>query len=183
MDENAAKLLEMVRRLAYREGDFTLASGRKSSYYIDMKEVTLDGHGSLLVGKAIYPIALQWDADAVGGMELGSVPISTAVCLVGALEARNLANVIVRKEAKGHGTKKMVEGKITKNTRALVVEDVVSTGYSSLKAVEALRQAGATVAGVVTVVDRLMGGAELFAKENIPFKSILTIDQIKSGKL
>lgn len=181
MDENISRLLAMIREKAYREGDFTLASGQKSSYYIDLKEITLDGEGSLLIGNAIYPMALEWGVDAVGGMELGAVPISTAVCLVAALESKRLANVIVRKEAKGHGARKLVEGKIAPGTRVMVVEDVVSTGASSLKAVAALREAGAIVAGVVTVVDRLMGGAQLFAGEGIPYKSILNVTQIKTG--
>ncbi|MDH4183095.1 MAG: orotate phosphoribosyltransferase [Nitrospinota bacterium] len=180
MDINSiTRLKNAIFQKAYREGDFTLASGQKSSYYIDLKEVTLDGEGSALIGEVLYPVALEWDAQGVGGLELGSVPISTAVCLVAAQKGTRLSNLIVRKEAKGHGTRKAVEGKLVAGMRVMVVEDVVSTGSSSLKAVAALKEAGAQVAGVVTVVDRLMGGAELFEKEGIAFKAIFDIGQIR----
>ncbi|MDH5509533.1 MAG: orotate phosphoribosyltransferase [Nitrospinota bacterium] len=181
MEDNIIKLLAAVRQRAYREGDFTLASGQKSTYYIDLKEVTLDGEGILLIGRAIYPVAELWGVEAVGGMELGSVPISTAVCMVAAMEGKNLRNVIVRKEAKGHGTQKMVEGSLSPGMKVAVVEDVVSTGGSSLRAVHSLREAGLEVTGVVAVVDRMMGGVELFAKENITYKYILDIDRIRSA--
>ncbi|MDH5756119.1 MAG: orotate phosphoribosyltransferase [Nitrospinota bacterium] len=179
MEENITRLFEAVKSKAYREGEFTLASGQKSSYYIDMKEVTLDGDGILLIGKAIYPWAMKWGVDAVGGMELGSVPISTAVCLVAAMEGKNLGNVIVRKETKGHGTRKAVEGRLFPGMKVAVVEDVVSTGGSSMKAVHALREAGLEVAGVISVVDRLMGGGELFAREQIPYQYLMDIRQIR----
>ena len=183
MEDKIIKLLEAVRRRAYREGDFTLASGKKSTYYIDLKEVTLDGEGISLVGKALYPVVKSWGVDAVGGLELGAVPISTAVCMVAAMEGENLRNVIVRKEAKGHGTRKMVEGSLFPGMKVAVVEDVVSTGGSSLRAVRWLREAGLEVAGVVAVVDRLMGGSQLFASENITYKYILDIDSIRNHGL
>jgi len=182
MNENISNLLSAVRGKAYREGDFTLASGQKSSYYIDLKEVTLDGEGSLLIGKAIYPIALEWGVEAVGGMELGAVPISTAVCLVAAMEKTAFRNIIVRKAPKGHGTQKMVEGALQPGMKVAVVEDVVSTGGSSLKAVQILREAGAQVAGIISVVDRLMGGEKLFEQEGIQYRYLLDINQIRDAR-
>lgn len=180
-EDTLTKLLEEVREKAYRTGEFTLASGKKSDYYIDMKEVTLDGAGSLLVGRAIYGVIKEWGVSAAGGMELGSVPISTAVCLVSALEGAPLANFIVRKEAKGHGTGKRLEGRVCAGDRVAVVEDVVSTGGSSVKAIEALREAGVEVAGVVSVVDRQMGGAEAFEKAGVAYSPLLTISQVKGA--
>lgn len=182
MDNLRSKLLAAIRERAYREGDFTLASGQKSSYYIDCKEVTLDAEGSLLVGKMIFDTIKTWGAEAVGGMELGSVPISTAVSVVSAVEGAPLFNFIVRKEAKGHGTGKRLEGKVSAGTKVVVVEDVVSTGGSSIKAIEVLKGIGAHLAGVVSIVDREMGGREAFEKAGVRYQPLFTISQIKSGK-
>ncbi|VAX25772.1 Orotate phosphoribosyltransferase [hydrothermal vent metagenome] len=175
------RLLSAIRKKAYREGDFTLASGKKSDYYIDMKEVTLGAQGSHLIGKEVFDLIKSWDVDAVGGMELGSVPISTAVSVVSAIEGAPLNNFIVRKEAKGHGTGKKIEGKVGEGTRVAIVEDVVSTGGSSIKAIDVLISAGIEIAGVATIVDREMGGREAFESRGIRFEPLFTISEIKSG--
>lgn len=180
MSKDRDDLLAAIREKAYREGDFTLASGQKSDYYIDCKEVTLDAVGSLLVGRMIFDKITEWDITAVGGMELGSVPISTAVSVVSAIEGSPLQNFIVRKEAKGHGAGKRIEGAIKKGDKVAVVEDVVTTGGSSVKAIEVLREAGIIVAGVVTIVDREMGGAEAFANIDVRFEPLFTISEIKN---
>lgn len=176
-------VLEQLRRLiktnAWRTGDFTLASGRKSDYYIDLKAVTLDGEGSVMVGEAVYHAIRDWNADAVGGMELGSVPISTAVCLVAAQKGVKLSNIIVRKQAKDHGTGKGIEGALKPGARVVVVEDVVSTGGSSLKAIEALEAAGAVIAGVVAIVDREMGGAHAFEGRGLRYCPLLTVSDLR----
>lgn len=180
-NETFEKLLKAIREKAYRSGSFTLASGKKSDYYIDCKEVTLDGEGSLLVGRAMFDVIREWNVSAVGGMELGSVPISTAISIVSALEGAPLSNFIVRKEAKGHGTGKRIEGEVKNGVLVAIVEDVVSTGGSSLRAVEAVEEAGAKVAGLVAIVDREMGGAELFKERGIRYSPILTISQIRES--
>lgn len=180
-NETREKLLKAVREKAYRTGDFTLASGKKSDYYIDCKEVTLDGEGSLLVGRAIFELIKEWDISAVGGMELGSVPISTAVSIVSAIEGAPIFNFIVRKEAKGHGTGKRLEGKIGPGDRVAVVEDVVSTGGSSLKAIDAIEEAGAVIVGLISIVDREMGGAEVFKNRGINYTPIFTISEIRGS--
>jgi len=180
MTETKDKLLHAIKTKAYREGDFTLASGQKSTYYIDCKEVTLDAVGSLLVGKMIFRTVRDWNATAVGGMELGSVPISTAVSVVSAIEGAPLANFIVRKQPKGHGTGKRLEGKVSAGTKVVVVEDVVSTGGSSLKAIEALREVGAEIVGLVSIVDREMGGREAFEKAGVRYQPLFTISELKS---
>lgn len=182
MDKNARdELLGAIRKKAYREGEFTLASGKKSDYYIDMKEVTLDAGGNLLVGRIIFDVIKEWGAEAVGGMELGSVPISTAVSLVSAIEGAPVANFIVRKQAKGHGAGKRIEGKIGRGSKVVVVEDVVSTGGSSLSAIDALREVGADIVGVISIVDREMGGAEAFEKKGVRYTPILTVSDVKAG--
>lgn len=176
------KLMEEIRRKAYKEGDFTLASGLKSDYYIDMKEVILDAEGSLLTGRTIYETIKDWPVTAVGGLELGSVPISTAVCLVFALEGKPMSNFIVRKEAKAHGAKKKIEGAVGNTSRVVIVEDVVSTGGSSIKAVEAVRETGAQIIGVVAIVDREMGGREAFETLGIKYTPLFTISQLRTRK-
>ena len=173
-------LLKAIREKAYKTGEFTLASGQKSDYYIDLKEITLDADGSLAVGRIIFERVKSWGADAVGGMELGSVPISTAVSVVSAMEKTGLDNFIVRKQAKGHGSGKRIEGKVGPGSRVVVVEDVVSTGGSSLEAVEVLREAGAEVVGVVSIVDREMGGREAFSKRGIRYEPVFTISEIRA---
>jgi orotate phosphoribosyltransferase len=177
-----SKLLEEIRRKAYKEGDFTLASGLKSDYYIDMKEVILDAEGSLLAGRMIYETIKSWPATAVGGLELGSVPISTAVCLVFALEGKPMSNFIVRKEAKAHGAKKKIEGAVGNASRVVIVEDVVSTGGSSLKAVEAVLETGAKIIGIVSIVDREMGGREAFEARGIQYTPLFTISQLRTRR-
>lgn len=178
-EDTRAKLLEAIRAKAFKTGRFTLASGEKSSYYINLKEVTLDAVGALLVGRAVHDAVKDWGAEAVGGMELGAVPISTAVGLVSALEGVPLPSFIVRKKAKGHGVGKRIEGAVWPGSKVVVVEDVVSTGGSSLKAVEALREAGAEVIGVVAVVDREMGGREAFEKAGLRYRPVFTLSDIK----
>ncbi|MBF0292142.1 MAG: orotate phosphoribosyltransferase [Nitrospinae bacterium] len=180
--DTRSKLTEEIRRKAYKEGDFTLASGLKSDYYIDMKEVILDAEGSLLVGRMIHETIRDWNVTAVGGLELGSVPISTAVCLVFALEGKPMSNFIVRKEAKAHGAKKKIEGAVGNASRVVIVEDVVSTGGSSIKAVEAVRETGAQIVGVVAIVDREMGGREAFERLGIKFTPLFTISQLRTRK-
>lgn len=180
-ESNKSALLAAIREKAYREGDFTLASGQKSSYYIDCKEVTLDAHGSLLVGNALFDLIAPLKPDAVGGMELGSVPISTAVAIISAQRGAPMTNVIVRKQEKGHGTGKKIEGRCPAGTRIAVVEDVVTTGGSSLKAIQALREAGAEVVVVTALVDRLMGGREAFEAEGVTFSPLFTLEDIRLG--
>jgi len=181
-EETRMNLLEAIRDKAYRTGDFTLVSGGKSDYYIDLKELTLDATGCLLVGRAIYDRIRDMDVSAVGGMELGSVPISTSVCLVSALEGAPLNNFIVRKETKSHGTGKRLEGKVRPGDRVVVVEDVVSTGGSSMKAIEAIDLAGAYVEAVVAIVDRQMGGPEAFERRGVIYIPLYTVTDIRKFK-
>ena len=180
-NNNRAKLLEALKTKAYKEGVFTLASGKKSSYYINCKEVTLEAEGSLLVGKVMFDQIKEWDVTAIGGMGLGSVPISTAASLVSAMEGKPLANFIVRKESKGHGMGKKIEGKIGAGVKVAVVEDVVSTGGSTIKAIDAITEAGAEIAGIICLVDREMGGREAFFKRGIKFEPLFTISEIRGG--
>ncbi|HEY9907349.1 MAG TPA: orotate phosphoribosyltransferase [Thermosynechococcaceae cyanobacterium] len=173
------QLLDLFCQLAYREGEFLLSSGQPSSYYINGKQVTLHPQGCLAVGRVLLSLLLE-GTEAVAGLTLGADPIVTAVSLVAAYEGRFLPALIVRKEAKGHGTRAYIEGlDLPEGTTIAVLEDVVTTGQSALKAVERLRQGGYQVNEVLALVDRQQGGAEFYAAAGLPFRAVFTIAEIQ----
>lgn len=180
MTDPRQTLLELLVDRAYREGDFTLSSGQKSRYYINCKLVTLDAIGALATGRTIFAQLPEGTA-AVAGLTLGADPIVSAVSLVSALEAQPIPALIVRKEAKGHGTQAYIEGPtLAEGSNVVVLEDVVTTGQSALKAVERLRGAGYMVDRIVSLVDRQQGGAELYAQEGLAFDAIFTIGDLQA---
>ena len=173
-------LLDLFCNLAYREGDFILSSGARSTYYINGKQVTLDPNGALATGRLLLSM-LSPDTEAVAGLTLGADPIVSAVSVVSAWENRPIPALIIRKEAKGHGTMAYIEGPTLKpGALVAVLEDVVTTGASAMKAVNRLRDAGYAVERIIALVDREQGGAELYAKENIQFDAVFSISEIKA---
>jgi len=164
------RLLAMLAERSARRGHFTLASGRQSTLYIDARQTTMSPDGLALVG----PLGLAalessgWRVDAVGGLTLGADPISYAVAYASALVGRPVRAFTVRKEAKAHGTGKLVEGPFRAGDRVAVVEDTLTTGGSALRAVEAVRAAGGVVAGVLALVDREEGGREAIEAAGLP---------------
>ncbi|MFO0947819.1 MAG: orotate phosphoribosyltransferase [Planctomycetota bacterium] len=175
MISNKSSLVELVKKHALQFGDFTLASGQKSTYYIDCRNVTLLAAGAAQIGQAILELMKDEPFDAVGGLTMGADPILAAVLTVAGQKNLDLRGFIVRKEAKGHGTGKLIEGPIRMGDRVVIVEDVATTGGSIFKAIEAVEKAGCKVVRVVTVLDRLAGAAETFAQRGYPFTSLLTI--------
>lgn len=174
------QLLDLFCQLAYKEGDFVLSSGQRSSYYINGKQVTLHPNGALAIARLLLS-QLPTDTLAVAGLTLGADPIVSAVSVVSAYENRPIPGLIIRKEAKGHGTKAYIEGPSLPNGAIVVVlEDVVTTGQSALKAVERLRQAGYTVNQVMALVDRQQGGAELYQSAGLKFESVFSITEIQA---
>lgn len=173
------QLLDLFCRLAYQEGDFILSSGQASSYYINGKQVTLNAQGALAIGRILLS-RLPEDTQAVAGLTLGADPIVTAVSVVSAYENRPIPALIIRKEAKGHGTKAYIEGPtLPENANVVVLEDVVTTGRSAMKAVERLRDAGYTVDLVISLIDRLQGGAEFYQSVGLKFQAVFTIEDIQ----
>jgi orotate phosphoribosyltransferase len=173
------QLLDLFCRLAYQEGDFILSSGQASSYYINGKQVTLNAQGALAIGRILLS-RLPEDTQAVAGLTLGADPIVTAVSVVSAYENRPIPALIIRKEAKGHGTKAYIEGPtLPENATVVVLEDVVTTGRSAMKAVERLRDAGYTVNLVISLIDRLQGGAEFYESVGLKFQTVFTIEDIQ----
>lgn len=172
-------LLDLLCQVAYKEGDFLLTSGQHTSYYINGKQVTLHAQGGALVGRVLLPL-LPPETKAVAGLTLGADPIVTATSVVAAYEGRSLTAMIIRKEAKGHGTRAYIEGpELPPGTPVVVLEDVVTTGQSAMKAVHHLKNAGYQVSQVITLVDREQGGAELYQREGLEFQAVFSIRDLQ----
>ena len=171
-------LLPLLASKAYRHGEFTLASGRTSHHYVNCKPVSLSGIGLALLGALMLEL-VETEAVAVAGLTLGADPLVSAVALQAALAGRDLNALIVRKEAKGHGTGAWLEGPLPAPGSVItVLEDVVTTGGSSLKAVHQLREAGYTVNRVVTIVDRQEGGLEAMTAAGLELRSLFLLEEI-----
>ncbi len=172
-------LLDLFCQLAYKEGDFVLSSGQRSSYYINGKQVTLHPQGALAVGRLLLSL-LPSDTQAVAGLTLGADPIVSAVSVISALENCPIPALIVRKESKGHGTMAYIEGPtLPEGAQVVVLEDVVTTGQSAMKAVERLRNAGYKVEQVIALVDREQGGAEFYQSVGLEFQAMFSISDIQ----
>ncbi len=157
------KLVALLRARSYQKRDVILASGARSDFFIDCKQTILTAEGHRLVGELMYKaVSSLGGCDAVAGVELGGCPLASAVSLTSALKGAPLDALYVRKEAKDHGTQKLVEGdkSLRQGTRVALLEDVVTTGGSTLRAIAKLEDAGAKVVGVVVLVDREEGGCE-----------------------
>lgn len=172
-------LLDLIVKDAYVEGDFTLSSGVKSSYYINCKQVTLNPLGALALGRLLFQ-RLSPDTSAVAGLTLGGDPMVSAVSIVSAYENRPIPALIIRKKPKGHGTKAYIEGPaLTDGAKVIVLEDVVTTGGSALMAVERLQDAGYGVTQIMALVDREQGGKELYQSKEIEFQALFSIQEIQ----
>ena len=174
-DKNS--LISLLKRDALRTGQFTLASGRTSHYYVDGRKVTLSAQGAALIAQGVlHALAAHPEVEAVGGLTMGADPIVGATLAVSASFGRpNLHGFLVRKEAKGHGTGRLIEGPLEHGQTVAIVDDVATTGGSSLQAVSAVEAFGARVVCVIAVLDRLEGAAEAFAAKNLPFIALTTI--------
>jgi orotate phosphoribosyltransferase len=174
------ELIDLVATKALKRGTFTLASGKTASYYLDAKQVVLDAHGSMFVGRAILERleALGSLPYAVGGMSIGADPVTSAVVTMAGVAGLPLKGFMVRKEAKGHGMQRFVEGPVEPGQRVVIVEDVITTGGSSLVAIDRVQEFGLIVERVVTVIDRLAGAAETLAGRGIPLESLVTIQDL-----
>lgn len=173
MDSHAF-LVDMLALRSARRGAFTLASGRQSDLYIDARLTTMSPDGQATIG----PLALErmrargWMPDSVGGLTLGADPVSYAIAHASALAKTPVRAFTVRKEAKTHGTGKLIEGPFQAGDKVVVIEDVITTGGSALKAVAAVRAAGGVVLGVLAVVDREEGGREVLLAEGLEVETL-----------
>ncbi len=177
LDADRQTLLDLIKDEAVFHGDFTLSSGKKATYYVDLRKVSLDHRVAPLIGQVMLDLIADIpDVAAVGGMTMGADPVACAALAGGA----DVKAFFVRKEVKAHGLARRVEGPLLDgDDRCLVVEDVVSTGGSTIKAIEALQEEGLKVCGVVSVLDRLMGGGErVAAAAGAPYLALTTIDDV-----
>jgi orotate phosphoribosyltransferase len=182
------QLASLIRRLSYREGDFTLASGKKSSFYIDLKVTTLHPEGIAMISALMFDQICRWrdpkKIGGVGGMSIGADPLATGLSLIAHQKSQHWPAYLVRKEAKVHGTSRYVEGveNLNRNEPLVVLEDVVTTGGSSIKAIERLREAGLKPGLVLTVVDRGQGAADAFRAAGVEFLSLCDWNDIISAR-
>ncbi len=179
-DESRARLAGILRRESIKRGHFVLASGRTSDYYLDCRRTTLHPEGAYLVGvEVLAAIARRgWKPVAVGGLSLGADPIAAATAVVSHLQGTPVAAFLVRKEAKAHGTGQRIEGAPPAGSAVVIVEDVITTGGSSLVAVEACKEAGLPVAGLVAIVDRQEGGRENLEGAGLAVEALFTAKEL-----
>ncbi len=178
LDGIKENLLTLLAQQAYRFGDFSLASGKKSSHYVNCKPVSLSGPGLLSIS-SLFLKQLNESDSAVAGLTLGADPLVSGVVMLAAQSGINLSGLIVRKEAKGHGTGAWLEGPLPpKGSVITVLEDVVTTGGSSLKAVEKLRNQGYLVNQVLAIVDREEGGVDAMTKADLDLNSLFFLKEI-----
>jgi orotate phosphoribosyltransferase len=175
-------LVKLLAERSAKLGDFTLASGRKSNFYIDARLTTMSPEGLSIIGTlGLSAIAdSHWDADAVGGLTLGADPVSYAISYASALTTRPLRAFTVRKEPKAHGTARLIEGPVYEGDRVVVVEDVITTGGSALRAITAVRNAHMQVVGVLGLIDREEGGRAEIEKASVPVIALVTASEILS---
>ena len=172
------ELLDLLKKYGYKEGNFTLSSGKRSKHYVNCKPITLSGRGLTLASLLMLK---EVDTQVVAGLTLGADPLVSGVALVSALDSRMINGFIVRKEAKGHGTEAWIEGLLPpEGTKVTVLEDVITTGGSALKAVKRLRDAGYVVEKVITIVDRQENKEEDTAMKlaGITLHSLFTVEEL-----
>ena len=180
MKTDRQALADLLRTSSVRTGQFVLASGRSSSYYVDARRTTMSGQGQLLIGRTGLAAIDEtgWAPDAIGGLTLGADPVAYAIAHAAAHAERTLDAFTVRKEAKAHGAGRQVEGPIEPGARVVVIEDVVTTGGSALRAIEALTAFGARVDGVLALVDREEGGREAIEASGHSLVSLFRVSEL-----
>lgn len=176
-----SRLISLLLERSVTRGDVVLASGRRSSYYIDARRTTMSGEGQLLIGELGLAALDQqgWTPRAIGGLTLGADPVAYAIAHAARRAGRSLDAFTVRKEAKGHGLGRRIEGCFNAGDPVVVIEDVITTGHSALEAVAQLRQAGGQVLGVLAVVDREEGGRETIAAGGIATTVLVRASELR----
>ena len=179
-----SRLIEVVKKRSFSTGTETkLVSGRSTTFYFNMKPTMLDPEGGHLIAILILDALEGSDVDLIGGLEMGAVPLAVAVAVSSQIKGWPLRAFFVRKQAKEHGAKKLIEGlapgESVRGKRIVVLEDVTTTGGSAMKAIEALKAEGAIIDRVISVVDRLEGAAETFKAAGVSFTTLLTASDFR----
>jgi len=177
--DDRKRLMEIVLERSFKLGHFVLASGRESDYYVDCRTTTLHPEGAYLVARLLLPMITELKAHAVGGLTLGADPVVATVIAESFRQGSSLRGFIVRKDQKEHGRGRRIEGCLEPKDRVVIVEDVITTGGSALKAVEAAKEAGAEVVGVIAIVDREEGGREAIEEKGLAVRSLFTASELK----
>jgi len=172
-----ARLLEIIKEKSLLKGQFKLASGATSDYYLDMKPTTFDPEGAALVAEIVFDMLAGDPVDSIGGLELGAVPIIATVC-ARSWPDRPINGFVVRKEQKGHGTDKKIDGNFRNGENVVLFDDVTTKGGSVMQAVKAVRERGAKVTKIITLVDRLEGATENLQKEGIMLFPVFTTREL-----
>jgi len=188
MSSAREQLLELLATNSFRLGEFTLSSGAKSDYYIDCRTTTLHARGAELTGRVFLELIQQqgWQPQAVGGLTMGADPIVVATSVISAQAGTPIHGFLVRKSEKAHGMGRRVEGFQEKGARVVIVDDVCTTGGSTIQAIEAAREFGFNIAGVACLVERLEAGGRPAVEEaagNVPFISVFTSNDVKAAHL
>jgi orotate phosphoribosyltransferase len=178
MSDKKARLKEILLEKAIKFGDFTLASGKKSNYYINCKMATLDSEGLYHIAELMLDKLDGVECDAVGGLTLGADPIVGAITALAHRRGRQLKGFIVRKEAKDHGTKSLVEGPLAEGMKVAIIEDVATTGGSAAKAIEAAQAFNCPIVKILVIVDRRQGAEEKFRAMNIDFDPLFRKEEL-----
>ena len=180
IEQNKKRLLELFKKNAFHSRAVILSSGKKSDYYIDAKQVSLTPEGLFLIGKVVLDMLKNDEFDAIGGLTIGADPIVAAIGVVSYLNARPVQTFIVRKEPKQHGMQKFIEGPSLKpNSKVVIIEDVITSGNSALKAIKAVETLKCRVVKVAALVDRLEGARESLSSQNYKLVSVFTKDNLK----
>jgi orotate phosphoribosyltransferase len=179
--DETAVLIDQIKQLAIVHGEVRLSSGQTADFYIDMRRVTLDGATAPVIGRVMRDLVADWDFDAVGGLTLGADAVATSMLHAAAAVGERLDAFVVRKEEKAHGLQRRIEGSPVEGRRVLAVEDTNTTGGSVLKAVAALRQAGADVVGVAVIVDRNTGAKERIEAEGLQYRFAISAQDLGLG--
>jgi orotate phosphoribosyltransferase len=173
-----AELKDLVAKDAVRHGKFILASGRQSDIYVDLRKVTLNPQGAALIGALIFDIIRDRRVDAIGGLTMGADPVALATSMMALQTGSHINAFVVRKEKKAHGTMGWIEGPIEPGQKAVVVEDVITTGASAIKAIERLKESGVSVDMVVAVLDREEGGKTAIEALGYPVCALLRLKDL-----
>lgn len=170
------RLLQLICERAFRIGQFTLSSGETSDYYIDGRMVEMHPEGAALIGQAVYDRIKELEADAIGGLAVGAVPIVASTLVICHQNGLHIDGFWVRQEVKGHGTKKLIEGSLPEDAKVIIVDDVVTSGASIEKAIRPVEQQGGKIVKVITLVDRGRGARKKL--EHYDYEPIFTKDEL-----
>jgi orotate phosphoribosyltransferase len=172
------RLLELIKKEALFKGDYTLSSGKKSSYYIDLRLITMSSEGAYLIANILFDELKDEKIDSIGGLTMGADPIAAAYAAISFLRGKPSSAFIIRKEEKKHGKGKLIEGPLKKGARVVIVDDVATSGGSLIKAIDAAEKEGCTVVKVMSLVDRNEGASAELAKRGFPLHSLYDLKDL-----